>query len=190
MLDVLFGSAVRVAVLRQLLLHPNREIHLRDLIGRTGAAPRSVQVEVDRLVRGGILRQRRSGNRRYLSANVGYRLYQPLMLLLERSVGVLPAIEETLAASADIDGAVVFGSVARGDTTPASDVDLLIVGDIALRAVVKLLRPLEEHFDVEINPVVMTRQEYERRCRDAEPFITSVLRSPTIDLIDRTHGGA
>ena len=183
MLKLLFGSQARVAVLGELIIHPDRELHLRDLVTRTGSAPRSIQVEVDRLVGGGVLRERRSGNRRYLSANVSHRLFEPLRELLERSVGVLPAIEKALEGVPKIERALVFGSYASGQAGSASDVDLLIVGDASLRSLVKILRPVQERYDIEINPVVMTQSEFRERQENGEHFITTVLGSPFVELM-------
>ena len=74
MLDVLFGSKARVALLARMLLQPEDELHLSDLFRQTGFAPRSIQLEADRLVSLGVLNERRSGNRQYLSANIRHSI--------------------------------------------------------------------------------------------------------------------
>ena len=183
MLDVLFGSKARVALLARMLLQPEDELHLSNLFRETGFAPRSIQLEADRLVSLGVLNERRSGNRRYLSANIRHNLYDPLRQLLERTVGIAPTLHEALAADDRIARAVVYGSYAAGEARPGSDVDLLIVGSVTLQDVLQITSPLQERFNLEINPVVMTEKEFRSRRSEQEHFVSSVLASPIIPLI-------
>ena len=48
---------------------------------------------------------------------------------------------------------IIFGSFARGDYTPESDVDLLIVGDINSFDLHKKIKPVENEIRMEINLV-------------------------------------
>ncbi len=183
MLDILFGSKARVALLARMLLQPEDELHLSDLVRQTGFAPRSIQLEADRLVSLGVLNERRSGNRRYLSANIRHNLYGPLRQLLERTVGIAPTLRKALADDARIERAVVYGSYAAGEAKPESDIDLLIVGSVTLQEVLQITSPLQDRFNLEINPVVMTEEEFRTRRSEQEHFISSVLASPIIPLI-------
>ena len=183
MLDILFGSKARVALLARMLLQPDDELHLSDLVRQTGFAPRSIQLEADRLVSLGVLNERRSGNRRYLSANIRHNLYDPLRQLLERTVGIAPILCKALADDARIERAVVYGSYAAGEARPESDIDLLIVGSVTLQEVLQITSPLQDRFNLEINPVVMTEEEFRTRRSEQEHFICSVLASPTVPLV-------
>jgi predicted nucleotidyltransferase len=187
MLDALFGSKARVALLARLLLHPQDELHLSDLFRKTGFAPRSIQLEADRLVSLGLLRERRSGNRRYLSANIGHNLYAPLRQLLERTVGVAPVLRKVLGGDERITRAVVYGSQAAGEARHGSDIDLLIVGSTTLQEVLAITSPLQERFNLEINPVVMSEEEFRARRASQEHFISSVLDGPVLPLIGDLH---
>ena len=58
--------------------------------------------------------------------------------------------------------------------------DIMIVGKIGSREALRLLRPLAERFGKEINPVVYSIEEFEKR-RSQPGFVSSVLRSkPTV----------
>lgn len=182
-LDVLFGSGTRSALLAALLLHPEREQHLRDLVRTTGFSPRAVSKEIDRLVRAELLSERRSGNRRYLRANVDHPLHRPLREVVERSVGAIPILREALAADPRIRLAVLFGSAATGNERAASDVDVLIVGTIGLGDVLEVLAPAQTRLERDVRPVVMTPEEYSRRVHDREHFLTSILAAPIVTLV-------
>ena len=132
MLNALLGSETRAAVLGHLLLRPEVEIHLRELVRVTGFSPRSVNKEVDRLVAAEFLLERRSSNRRYLRANKRHQLFNDLRNIIDKTTGVVPALTAALGKEKGIRLALLFGSTAAGSEGPASDVDLLVVGSISL----------------------------------------------------------
>jgi len=164
-------------------LRPDEEVHLRELARATGFSPRSVNKEVDRLVAAGILLERRSSNRRYLRANKGHQLFHELHNIIDKTVGVIPALTAALAKEKGIKLALLFGSAAAGSEGPASDVDLLVVGSISLARVLKVTRGIQDSIGREINPVVMDGQEFRRRRAKQEHFISTVLNGETITLV-------
>ncbi len=157
-----------------MLLAPDREFYLRELARSTGAALRTVQVELNRLVGAGILLERRSGNRRYLRANERHPLYRSLRELVVRSDGLIDLIRASLGTEG-IDLAFVFGSMAEGTAKSDSDVDVLIVGDLGLREAVRRLAAAQERLGREINPVVWTREEFERRQKSGDHFLSRIV---------------
>lgn len=189
-LDALFGSRTRTAILGELVLHPERELHLRDLVRATGFSPRAVNQEVDRLVGLALLLERRSGNRRYLRANNDHPLYAPLRTMLVRSVGAVPTLQAALDGKPRIRRAILFGSAVTGEQRPDSDIDLLIVGSIPLSDLLDLLSPVEAALSREINPVCMSEEEFQRRFDEREHFVTAVLAGPHLHVAGTTDGTA
>ena len=175
------ASAV-VAVLGHLLLQPDEEIHLRELVRVTGFSPRSVNKEVDRLVDAGILLERRSSNRRYLRANKSHQLFNDLRNIIDKTIGVAPALAAALAEEKGIKLALLFGSAASGSEGPASDVDLLVVGSITLSRVLSITRPVQERIGRQINPVVIGMREFRQRRAKKEHFISTVLSGEIVTL--------
>ncbi len=182
MLKAIFGSAARVSVLGRLLLHPDEELHLRDIAAQTGLAPRSVQLEVDRLTKIELLDERRSGNRRYIRANQTHPLYEPLREVFERTMGVRASIRRALDRDRRIARALLFGAHATGEATSRSGVHLLVIGDAGLHEVTELFGPIEKALRLEINPVVMTEEEFRTRRASKEHFLSAVLASRTVSL--------
>jgi predicted nucleotidyltransferase len=182
-LNALLGSKTRAAVLGHLFLRPETEVHLRELVRVTGFSPRSVNKEVDRLVAAGFLLERRSSNRRYLRANNGYQLFEEVRNIVEKTLGVVPALTESLSREKGIRLALLFGSVATGLEGPASDVDLLVVGSISLKRVLRVTRPIQDAAGREINPVVMDTREFRQRRDKKEHFISTVLSGEIVILV-------
>jgi predicted nucleotidyltransferase len=169
-------------VLGRLLLRPAEEVHLRELVRVTGFSPRSVNKEVDRLVDVDVLLERRSSNRRYLRANRSHQLFSDLRNIVAKTIGVVPALAAAFAEEKGVKLAVLFGSAASGSEGPASDVDLLVVGSIALSRVLGITRPIQERIGRQINPVVMSMQEFRQRRAKKEHFISTVLSGEIVTL--------
>jgi predicted nucleotidyltransferase len=180
--DLLLGPRSRRLLLARLYMAPEREFYLRELVRLTGLAPRTVQVELDRIVAAELVLERRSGNRRYLRANVGHPLFRPLYDIVARTDGLAAVLARALGADG-IAFAVVFGSMASGLATAGSDVDLLVVGSAGLREVVRRLSPVQEKVRREINPVVWTRAEYERRRAAKDGFLGRVMAGPRLPVV-------
>ncbi len=82
MLERLFTSRTRVKLLELFLLHPEREIHVREICRRTGLNINAVRRELANLEELGLLRSRRAGNARFYTANIAFPIYQELVSIL------------------------------------------------------------------------------------------------------------
>jgi DNA-binding transcriptional ArsR family regulator len=82
MLANLLGSKSRAAILARLYSDPDAELHVRELARQTGFAVRTASLEIERLVRAGLIRERRNGNRRYLRADVEWPAFHALAELI------------------------------------------------------------------------------------------------------------
>jgi len=81
-----------------------------------------------------------------------------------------------------IELAFVYGSVARGDEGPGSDIDLMIVGEAGFADVVGALAQAHAVLRREINPTVYPAAEFRLKSRD-EPFLARVLADKKIFVI-------
>jgi predicted nucleotidyltransferase len=79
--------------------------------------------------------------------------------------------------------ALIFGSMARGEESQRSDIDLLIVGDVSFSDVVMNLQAAQKALRREVNPTVYSSAEFRDRLRNNDHFLTSVLDGPKIYLI-------
>src|SRR5437763_1351488 len=80
-----------------------------------------------------------------------------------RDNGLADVLRRALEKEKRINVAFIFGSLAQSRERAHSDVDLLVVGDVGLRAVSNLLDGAAEKVGREINPKVFTPQEFRRR---------------------------
>ena len=107
-------------------------------------------------------------------------IFPELQTILRKSSGLADVLREALTPLAEqIESAFAFGSVAKVEERPGSDIDVRVVGDVSCADVVSALYPCHERLGHEINPLVMRRPEYDRRRQD-QSFVIRVLRVPIL----------
>jgi predicted nucleotidyltransferase len=165
----------RREVLALLFGDTSRKFYLREVVDRTGLGVGHVQRELQRLVRGGILRRWREGRHVWFQAATQCPAHAELRALVRKTLGAVGVVRKALREQLpDIQVAFVFGSVARGQEHAESDLDLLVIGDVTLRELARVLRPLEEVLGREIHPTLYARAE--AHVRSAEHFLEAVLQ--------------
>ncbi len=131
-LDFLLSQGVQ-RVLGRFLLNPERSYSLSDLIRAAGGGRGGTQKVVETLHTAGVVTDRRVGNQRLFTVNKAHPLYPELHSIGLKTFGLADRLRDALGSVSDrIDAAFVFGSVASGTEQAASDIDLLVVGDIDL----------------------------------------------------------
>ena len=171
----LFCSRTRAGILT-CLFGSTQRLHVRALARETGCSIGAVQQDLRNLMAMGLVRSERDGNRLYYSAETNHPLYSPLCEIVARTTGVYAVLAECLG-SAGIRFGYVFGSIASGQAKASSDIDLMVIGSVRLRELVTRLIPAGERLGREINPHVMSEDEYFKRCKENEHFIVSVIGS-------------
>jgi len=145
--SLLFG-AYRHRVLSLLYLRPGDRLHVRMIARLTGVPAGSLHRELRQLADAGLLVAERSGNQVLYSANEASPIFAELASVLDKTAGTTPtlqehAVEYTIEPSGrlpEIDTKALaaicrkygvkkmqlFGSAARNELRPDSDVDLLV----------------------------------------------------------------
>jgi len=183
MLTKLFGSEARVKILELFALNAGCEFYLREIAQRTGLALRSVQRTVNGLTEIQILSREKRGNSVYFRLNIDNPIVADLKSILLKTVGLADLILMTLAGESGVDVAFVYGSVAKGEEVPTSDIDLAIIGDIQSRRLTDLVETLQHQTGREVNATVFSRKEWGKRILEGDHFAKTLLREPKIVLV-------
>ncbi len=183
MLEKLLGSEARVKILNLFLLNAGSEYYLREIAQRTGLAVRSVQRTVRDLTDIAILHRERRGNLVYFRLNIENPIVPDLKAMFLKTVGLGDLLRETLAGESKIEAAFIYGSVAKGEESAGSDIDLAMIGDLPPQTLTELLEDLERVTGREVNATVFTRAEWGSRAASGEHFVTTLLREPKIMLL-------
>ncbi len=176
-LSRLLSSRTRAEVFTLLFgLNPD-ELHIREISRRAQLSEASVRQELRNLKSMGLVRSRRDGNRLYYSAMQEHPLYADIQRIVLKTSGLVDVLREALVGPG-IDAAFIFGSIASGMETGHSDVDLMVLGDLAMRDLSGRLSGVSEKVGREINPHVMTADEYFRRRKVNDHFAVNVIGGP------------
>ncbi len=176
-------------------LHPEQEYSLSDLAKLLNSSVRMIHYEATRLLKSGLLVDRRVGNVRLVRAETSSPLYRPLSDLLAVTFGPLPVLTELLSEIDGVSSAYIYGSWAaryHGEPGPIpADVDVIVVGtakradldDCAQTAELRLRRPIS------IRRVSQTTWDESRSTSaflvavKSRPLITLTLESPKDHLV-------
>lgn len=183
LMDLLFGD-YRQRVLAVLLLQPDQSFHVRELARMTGSSAGTLTRELGKLADTGLVLRSAQGNQVRYRANRDCPLFDELAGLFRKTHGAQALLAEALAPlSAHIQLALIFGSVARGTEVAASDIDLLVIGDLKFEELVQALFPAQEILQREINPVLYSVTELRARLDRGDAFATRVLGDSRIFVI-------
>ncbi len=163
------------------LVRPDQDFGTLELLKHMGNGRGAGSTVLKRWVDSGLLRERKVGNQRRLSANPHFVLYPELRRMVLKTVGLTEPLAKALAPIAGrLTDAFVFGSVASG-TTPARaistwpswcDVDLFdisplldtVQGELGRSVHVNVYSPLEWAAD--------------------DPVLAAIKKGPRVDLME------
>lgn len=180
----LFG-ATRQAVLALFYGHPDRRFYQRLVIQTVGLGSGTVQRELKLLTQAGILTRTVEGRQTYFQTDRQCPVFEDLRGLVRKTFGVSQVLKDALNPIASrIRIAFIFGSVAAGTETSASDVDVMIAGDdLSLTDVVSAIAEAQRQLRREVNPSVYPTEEFCRKLAEGRHFVSRVVASPKIFLI-------
>ena len=180
----LFASSTLARLLTTFVTRPETTFYQRELADLAGARLYTVQRELARLEKAGLIVRTPRGNRVYYAANRTHPAFEDLKRVVLKTIGLGDGLRACLAPLSDrVRVAFLYGSFARGEETAGSDIDLLIVGDLPLREVSSVLGPVGREIGREFNPAVYPPEELRTKVKAGHHFLTEVLKGKKIYLI-------
>ena len=181
--DALF-TKVQQRVLGVLFGNPGRSFYANELIALAESGTGAVQRELLRLERAGLLTSNRIGRQKHYQANATAPVYDELRGLILKTVGLIDELRVALLPLLDnITAAFVYGSVAKGHDTAASDIDLLVVSDtLGYAEIFGALEPVATRLGRPIKPTVYSRAALRKRLQRDNAFIKRIVGQPKLWL--------
>jgi predicted nucleotidyltransferase len=177
-LETLFPKT-RQGILAATLTQPDKWWFLSELAGFLGTTPSSLQRELSALADTGILEQRREGTRVYFRAQKRSPIYRELRGIIEKTAGIIPIIQTVLVPfGGKIRCAFVYGSVARAEEHAASDIDLMVIGQVGLSDLTPALRKAEHALGRDLNVTTYSVDEFHGKFQKNDHFLIAVLERP------------
>jgi predicted nucleotidyltransferase len=185
----IFRSEPQLRMLGRLLLHPDSAATMDELGKASGMSKTSVHRELRRAIDAGLVERDDRRRPHEFRAIRSSPMHGPVAALLRMTVGVEEELRELLGVTPGVDAAALHGSWADGTARPASDVDLLVVGeDIDVRRLRADLRDLGRRTGREIDLMLVPRRDFDELLRDDNPFLRIVLERPLINLVGDVAG--
>jgi predicted nucleotidyltransferase len=177
------GSYVRRQILLTFFARPEVVRHVRELARELGRSPTIVGEELDRLERTGILTSERIGRARRYRVDERSPIAAEVRSLVQKTIGVEARVREAIADLAGVEEAFLYGSYARGDERPASDLDLFVIGSVDQEALSERLTDVERDLRRDVNVTSYDRDELKRLIDDADRFVVGVFEGPRVPIV-------
>jgi DNA-binding transcriptional ArsR family regulator len=181
-LSDILSSRVRAEIFRLLFGLDEKEVHLREMERQASLSLGTIRQDLQKLVKLDLVTTRRDGNRLYYRANTEHPLYPDIRKLVLKTAGLVEILKSVLNREG-VKLAFVFGSLASSKEKAASDVDLMVIGTVGLRALSSWLSGVSDQIGREINPHTLTVEEFRRRKEKGDHFLSNVLGSPKLFIV-------
>ena len=166
------------------LLDPGKVWTSSELAGRLDATAVSIHRELHRALDAGLVTREPVGRTYLYRAAIQSPLYEPLRVVLERTVGVEPELRRALDGLPGVRAAFIHGSFAKGaGTRPPRDIDVLVLGEADSRTVRRRLRSVEKRLGREIDVLAYDPDEFASLAKKGNSFARDVLRGPLTPLV-------
>ena len=182
--DALFAK-VQQRVLGVLFRNPGRTYYANEVIRLARSGTGAVQRELVRLEAAGLVIASRVGKQKHYQANAASPVFAELRALVLKTSGLADVLRAALATLAPrIRAAFVYGSLAKGEDTAASDIDLMIIGDgLTYADLFAAVESASSQLGRKVSPTIYSPKELSKRRTHDSAFVARVLAQPKIWLI-------
>lgn len=167
-------------ILTLLLLHPDSEYSISEIASKLDLPLTTAQREVTRLSDAQLIRERRVGRSRLVSADLAGRYTRPLTELVTLAFGPRLVIGEEFRLL-DAIAIAIYGSWAARYQGVAGhaprDVDVLVIGEVPRRDLYEAAERAEQRLGLPVNPVVSSLTRW---LAASDPLIQQIRSSPVV----------
>jgi predicted nucleotidyltransferase len=184
MADALF-SKTQQRLLGLLFVNPDRSYFANELVRLAASGIGAVHRELATLESAGLVTVKRVGNQKHYQANRSAPIFEELRGIALKTFGVGEALRDALKPmAAKIRMAFVYGSLAKGSDTAASDVDLMVISDeVEYADLFGSVSEAERRLGRKVNPTVYSPAELRSKVASGNNFVLRVLEQPKIFII-------
>lgn len=178
-------SKVQQRVLGLIFTHPERSFYTQEIIRSVNSGTGAVERELSRLRRSGLVSVEHIGNQKHYRANRDAPIFQELRGLILKTVALSAPLKSALEPYAKaIDVAFVYGSVAKGTDTAASDIDLMVIGDdLNYSDLYGALQGTESTLGRKVNPMFLSSKDWKRKAAQKGSFVGKVIALPKLFVL-------
>lgn len=182
-LDEIFGRRSKVRLLRALSAL-DRPVSGREAARLAGLSHRAM-ISLDDLVALGIVNRGETAGQHLYTFDREHILAAAVLQVFEAERDRMDSVFarlSSIAGSAEVEYAGIFGSSARKEAEPGSDLDLLVLvrtpeaGERAHDAFVGAAADLKDRLGLRLSPVVLTVDQARKQAADSDAFLSTIQR--------------
>ena len=177
----------KAELLKIFLINPEQSFYMQEIGRALGKKPGVFQRTLNNFLEEGVLESERRANARYFWINKNYPLYQELKSIVFKTVGVQGSITNILTKIKGISFAFIYGSYAKDREHGASDIDVMIIGNINEGVLISKLDQLENQIKREINYNLYTLDGFKADMKSKNSFLLEIMANKKIMLIGSEH---
>jgi len=186
-----------ILILKTMSKDLSRWYYTRELAKLSRVGVGTVSSEFNKLAKEGLVEQKTEGQEKYYKLNLTSPRTRKLCELFEvdkreklykekrRLAWVLEDFTKRVSDFApDVQSVTLFGSVARGQATPRSDIDILVIAPNSeeerfnelMNAVDRLAAEVGGRHPAKLVPIVMMTKDFEKSIKDKKRFAADILK--------------
>ncbi len=173
--NILFKSEIRRKILARFFAGEDRRFYINEMARLVGTTQGTCRRELNKLADAGILIKSKEGNLQYYEVNKQYPFHKEFSTIIHKTIGIDASIKEALKKIEGIEYSFIFGSYAKKEFKPESDIDLVVVGDIKEDDLIKTLKDVEKSVEREINHHIYSAEEFKRKVQSSS-FMKNIIR--------------
>jgi len=182
-LEKLFNSKIRPRILRIFFSNAGKDFSIKEVIKFSKSPKKTVETELNRLNKIGILKKKTQKRKRYYFLNEDFSFKDELeKIFLKLQPLLLKEVEKKIRQIKGIEFCLISGYFLK----TSSPIDLLMVGkNISQLEINRLVKKLEIDASREIFWSCMSEDEFKLRLQMNDKFIREVLSCPHRKIIDK-----
>ena len=154
------------------LINPYKEVYIRELAKKLKISPFATKKYADILIKEGLILDEKRANLRYHMGNTKHLFYKHAKITYNirqlLKSGLVDFLKDNIA---NITSIVLFGSLAKGEDSEESDVDIIIIGKQKHLS----LSEFEDKLDKEITLHFFSWSEWNDKAKEEDPFYYEII---------------
>lgn len=182
--DALFTS-VQQRVLGLLFGQPKRRFRSAELIRLVNSGTGATHRVVKRLAGSGLVLESVDGRQKYYQANPDSPVFDELVALVRKTVGLAAPLRDALMPLADrVRAAFIYGSIASGRDRADSDIDLMVIADdLDYPTLFEAVQLAERQLGRSVDCRLMTPSEWQDKRALADSFVARLREKPHLFVL-------
>lgn len=174
--SILFKSKIRQKILVKFFSDQSRRFYINEMARLIGTTQGTCRRELNKLVDMGMLITSREGNLQFYQINKKNPLFEEFKTIIQKTIGIEALLKNALLKMEGISYAFIFGSYAKKEFKPESDIDMVIIGTVREESLIKVFRNVEKEIGREINYHIYTESEFRNKLK-TNSFIKNIVEN-------------